>query len=208
MVKSRDRCFIALPRARHRALVVLAMAFPALLAGYLGLRLEIAATRAPAPQGILVLGGGHQRERLAAELGRAHPELPIWVSSGIARARSCPIFRAAGIADERVRRDYSALDTVGNFTTLVGDVAAAEVEHLYVVTNDYHQPRAAAIATVVLGSRGITFTFATYPRPDIPPESGYERARDIIRALGWLLLGGHAPAVSPSTACPPAEANP
>lgn len=159
------------------------------LGGYFQARLAIARNRAPAPEGILVLGGGHQRERLAAELGQQHPELPIWISSGIASARSCRLFQDAGIDSTRVRRDRRAVDTVTNFTSLADDLATAGVEHVYVVTNDYHRSRSAAIATVVLGSRGIAFTFATFPRPDLPPESRRETLRDLARSLLWFFTG-------------------
>lgn len=183
----------------------LLLALPLGLWGYLHLRLAVAAARAPVPEAIFVLGGGHQRERLAAELGRQHPQLPIWISAGIPLARSCEIFRAAGIAPKRVRRDYRATDTVSNFTSLADDLTVAGFEHLYIATNDYHQRRAAAIATVVLGSRGIAFTFVTHPRPDIPPESLAVTVRDVARSWGWLLAGSPSPAAAPSSACPLAE---
>ena len=187
---------------RVSSLLLLAAAM--LVWGYLALRLAVARTRTPAPEIIFVLGGGHQRERLAARLGRQYPELPIWISSGISLARSCEIFRQAGIAPNRVRRDNRATDTVTNFTSLADELAAANFEHVYVVTNDFHRQRAAAIATVVLGSRGIAFTFALYPRPDIPSESPLVAVRDAIRSLGWLLVrDASAPQPAPeSPSCP------
>lgn len=142
----------------------------------------------PSPQAILTLGGRWQRETYTARFALAHPTLPIWISSGLTPDKVLPMFYDLGIADNRLTLDYRAVDTVTNFTTLVADLQVRHIHHIYLITSDFHMARAEAIATIVLGSHGITFT----PVPVIsmePPESGFRIARDMIRSWLWLVIG-------------------
>ena len=54
--------------------------------------------------------------------------------------------------------DGRATDTEKNFTTLVGDFVTQKLHNIYLITSDYHLRRARAIASIVLGSRGIAVT--------------------------------------------------
>ncbi|MCJ2544013.1 YdcF family protein [Thermostichus vulcanus] len=157
------------------------------------IRLGLAASQSPTPQGILMLGGGAGREAFTAEFAQDHPDLPIWVSTGAPPAVARPIFAARNIGPPRLILDYRAVDTLTNFTSLVNDFQAQDIRHLYLITSADHMPRARLIASIVLGSRGIAFT----PVP-IPPntlrdpgsrESLLHIARDGARAYGWLLTG-------------------
>ena len=151
-------------------------------------RLAIAAYRTPQPQAILVLGGGTDREKFATQVAVVEPALEIWVSSGLLPQQAHEIFRAAGIADHRVHLDYRATDTVTNFTTLVPVLKQRRIHHLYLVTSDFHMPRARAIATLVLGSQGITFTPLTVASQK-PPEPVLLTVRDIGRSFLWIVMG-------------------
>jgi len=151
-------------------------------------RLAIAMHQAPRPQAILTLGGDPSREAVAAQLARHYSSLDVWVSTGETRQKSQAIFRAAGIPDDRLHLDYRAIDTVTNFTTLVSDFEQRQIQHVYVVTSDFHMPRAKAIATIVLGSRGITFTPVVVPS-DRPAESSARVLRDVGRAILWMMIG-------------------
>lgn len=142
----------------------------------------------PYPQGILTLGGWTEREEFTAQFGQIHPSLDIWVSTGSPPQRAKPIFQAAGIPKNRLHLDYRAVDTVTNFTTLVQDFQKRQINHLYLITSDYHMRRAKWIATIVLGSRGITFTPIAIPS-DQPQESVFRILRDAIRCLIWLTTG-------------------
>ncbi len=156
--------------------------------GYIPARLAIAQWQSPRPQAILTLGGRSAREAFTADFARLHPELKIWVSSGLLPKDAHRLFRQEGISDERVNLDYRAVDTVTNFTSLVKELERQHIHHVYLITSDYHMPRAQAIATIVLGSHGITFT----PRPvpsTRPPESHFRIARDVARSLVWLVTG-------------------
>jgi uncharacterized SAM-binding protein YcdF (DUF218 family) len=151
-------------------------------------RLSIAHSQAPRPQAILVLGGDEVREEAGAQLAAAYPDLEVWVSTGESFERSTAIFRAAGIDRQRVHLDYQATDTVTNFTTLVPTFQQRRIQHVYLVTSGFHMPRAKAIATLVLGSQGITFTpVATLSRR--PPETLIRILRDSGRSLLWIFTG-------------------
>lgn len=159
-----------------------------LLLLYGPLNLAIAHLLWPQPDDILVLGGHPHREAVAARLALLHPHLHVWASSGLGPELAYPIFHALSISRDRITLDYQAVDTVTNFTTLVKTFRQQHVHHLYLVTSDYHMPRARAIATVILGSHRIAFT--PVPSPSlIPPESPLRIGRDILRSLLWLTTG-------------------
>jgi uncharacterized SAM-binding protein YcdF (DUF218 family) len=155
---------------------------------YVPIRLAIAARQAPHPQAILMLGGRPAREPFTAEFAKTHPHLRIWLSSGLGPLAAKPLFQDAGITDDRVHLDYRAVDTVTNFTTLVDDLAQHNIKHVYLITSDFHMPRSQAIATIVLGSRGIAFTPVTVPSSEAP-ESPIRVCRDVIRSVFWLTTG-------------------
>lgn len=159
-----------------------------LLLSIIPIRIAIAKTCAPFPQAILTLGGGSEREELAARLAQMYPSLEIWVSSGTSPESAHQTFQSAGIANTRVHLDRRAVDTVTNFTSLVKDFKKRHFQHLYVITSDFHMPRAKAVAIFVLGSQGITFTPLSVPS-NKPPESWLLILRDSSRALFWIFTG-------------------
>jgi uncharacterized SAM-binding protein YcdF (DUF218 family) len=160
-------------------------------------RLTLAHLQAPQPQAILMLGGGQNREVFTAQFAQAHPDIPIWVSSGTPIPRARSIFRKANIPDHRLHLDRRATDTVTNFTTLVDDLDTAGIRHLYLITSDHHMARAQAIATLVLGSRGIAFTPVSIPTPNAMPESPLRILRDTGRSILWLTIGRTGSSLKP-----------
>lgn len=156
--------------------------------GFIPARIAIALYQTPFPQAILTLGGDAGREEAAAKLGKWYSSLDIWVSSGIPPEKAREIFQSAGIPNSRVHLDYRAKDTVTNFTTLVTDFRERNIQHLYLVTSDFHMLRAKAIATIVLGSQDIVFTPVIVPSKQ-PPEPWFSILRDICRALLWVFTG-------------------
>ncbi len=173
---------------RYRFLGLISCALMLLLLSFIPVRLAIAYDQSPHPQAILTLGGGAERETFAAQLAQTDSSLEIWVSSGTVPENAMAIFRAAGIPDARVHLDYRALDTVTNFTTLVAQFKSRNIQHLYLITSDFHMPRAKAIATIVLGSQGIAFTAVSVPSNQ-PAESKIRILRDSCRALLWIIIG-------------------
>jgi uncharacterized SAM-binding protein YcdF (DUF218 family) len=150
------------------------------------MRLALARQQAPEPEIILILGGGADREHFAAKFAQQRPHLKIWVSTGSAQANE--IFQAAGIDQSRVYLDCRATDTVTNFTTVVPDFKQRGIQHVYVLTSDFHLPRSSAIANIVFGSQGIAYTPVSIPS-NRSPESKLRIARDIGRSIVWLLTG-------------------
>lgn len=177
-------------RQLKRYLILASITFFLTLVLFIPVRLAIAFHQASQPQAILMLGGTAlgERETFTAEFARWYPSLNIWVSSGLAPNKTRQIFRASGIPDSRLYLDYRAIDTVTNFTTLVGDFKQQQIHHIYLITSQEHIPRARAIATIILGSQGIAFTSLAVPSNQ-PEESILTIIRDIARALLWVFTG-------------------
>ncbi|WP_346289335.1 YdcF family protein [Sphaerothrix gracilis] len=140
------------------------------------------------PQVALVLGGSTEREFFAAEFAQSHPELEVWVSSGSNPEYAEWVFAEAKIDRDRVRLDYEAVDTVTNFTSLVDDLAAADISSIYLITSDYHMRRARIIGQIVLGSRGIHFEPIAVPSEG-ESETLVRSLRDGARAVLWIFTG-------------------
>lgn len=140
------------------------------------------------PQALLVLGGAIEREEFAAEFASIHTELEIWVSGGSNIEYAEWIFDRAGIDRARVHLDYSAVDTVTNFTTLVDRLRSRKITSVYLVTSDDHMRRACIIGEIVLGSRGIGFKPLSVPSGR-SPEPIEKAIRDGARAVFWLATG-------------------
>jgi uncharacterized SAM-binding protein YcdF (DUF218 family) len=159
-----------------------------MLLSIIPIRLAVAYYQAPLPQAILTLGGGSDREKFTALFAQTHPSLEIWVSSGTPTKTAHEIFQAVGISNTRVHIDRCAVDTVTNFTSLIQDFKNRNFQHLYLITSDFHMSRAKAIATFILGSRGIAFTPVSVPS-NKPSESWFHILRDSGRAILWIVTG-------------------
>lgn len=160
-------------------------------------RLIASASQSPRPEAILVLGGGTTREFTAAQLAAQNPDLDVWVSGGLEPAQVKKIFSAQNVGLTRVNLDYSATDTVTNFTTLVTELQSQNIRHIYLVTSDFHMPRSKAIAFWVFGSRGIAYT----PVPvssGRSPEPYHKIVRDVARSWLWLATGRTGSSLDPN----------
>ncbi|CAN1212823.1 YdcF family protein [Tumidithrix helvetica PCC 7403] len=140
------------------------------------------------PQAILVLGGSPSREKFAAQFALKHPNLPIFVSSGSPEEYAKYVFDQAGVPRNRIHLDYRAVDTVTNFTTMVDALRDRNVTNVYLITSDFHMPRAEVIGNIVLGSRGIKIHPISIPssRQD---EAPVKSLRDGFRSVVWLFTG-------------------
>ncbi|BBD57379.1 hypothetical protein NIES2109_01450 [Nostoc sp. HK-01] len=153
------------------------------------IKLAITHYQTPKPQAILTLGGGSNREEFTALFAQYYPDMKIWVSSGKPLHKARAIFHTAGIADSRLYLDYRAKDTVTNFTTLVDAFHQQQIQHLFLITSEFHMPRAKAIATIILGSRGIAFTPIPVQSQPTELESVLRIFRDVARSLLWIITG-------------------
>ncbi|MGC1396752.1 MAG: YdcF family protein [Coleofasciculaceae cyanobacterium] len=168
-----------------------------LLLSFIPVRLAIAYLQSPNPQAILTLGGGGDREPYTAHFAKNFPDLPIWVSSGQSPDLARQIFRSVGVPDTQVHFDRRAVDTVTNFTSLVADLKSQNIDHIYLITSDFHIRRAKAIAFLVLGSRGIAFTPVAIPTQQ-PHETWTRVLRDFGRAFLWLFTGRTGASLNPN----------
>lgn len=166
------------------------------MSSFIGLKIHQTRQAAPQPQAILMLGGDFEREPYTAQFARSHEDLPVWVSSGMPQPKSRQIFAAAGVSPQRLYLDDRAVDTVTNFTTLVADLKKQQIQHVYLLTSDFHMRRASAIATVVLGSQGIIFTPIPIPSNQAS-ESWWRVARDGSRAVLWMFTGRTGASLNP-----------
>lgn len=160
----------------------------ALYLAMIPVRLREVRSRVPVPQAIFVLGGGRDREVAAARLAVQHPELEVWVSSGSDAEVVTGIFRRAGVASDRLHLDYRASDTVTNFTTMAEFFQQRKIEHIYLLTSDFHMRRARAVAFLVFGSCRIVCTPIMISSNE-QTETGFHVVRDIVRAFIWLFIG-------------------
>jgi hypothetical protein len=163
------------------------------------IRIGITLSRVPNPTAMLVLGGSPDRMVFAAALAQtpAHQALPIWVSICPSTLRlDQRTFAQANVAPHRLRFDQRATDTLTNFTSLVDDLVQQQHWHLQLMTSDYHMARARAIATLVLGSRGIVVTPIAVPSQK-PPETLWHIGRDCGRSLLWLVTGKTGAGLNP-----------
>ena len=141
------------------------------------------------PQRILVLGGDADRERIGLRLAR-RMNLPLVVSGGTNPDYAQWLMQHEGLPEDRVRLDYRARDTLGNFTSLVDELQRDGVHHLLLVTSEDHLPRAMAVGAIVAGSRGIRLTGVPVScRPRCREESLGKRFGDGLRAFAWVLTG-------------------
>ncbi len=140
------------------------------------------------PQAILVLGGSPSREKFAAKFALQHPQLPIFVSSGSPEEYAQYVFDNAGVNRDRIHLDYRAVDTVTNFTVMVNELQERNITDVYVLTSDFHMPRALVIGKIVLGSKGIQMHPVTIPS-EIKSENPAKSLRDGLRSVFWLVTG-------------------
>lgn len=176
-------------KIKHR-LVWLILAIALSLFSIIPVKIAIAFQQTPVPQAIFVLGGDSQRMEFAAQFWRSHQHLDIWVSDCASNLNyDRLIFQQFGVPDERLRLDGRATDTVTNFTTLSEDFVENKIQHIYLITSDYHMRRAKAIASIVLGSEGIVVTPLAVPSSGVMSESMVRVLRDCGRSLLWFFSG-------------------
>ena len=140
------------------------------------------------PQAIFILGGEEEREIFGAKFARAHPRLPVWISSGAPPSYAKKVFKKAGVSADNLHLDYRAIDTVTNFTTQVDRFKSKGITSVYLVTSDDHLSRARIIGEIVFGSQGIKIKPITF-ESGRDSEPIQKTVRDSFRSLFWLITG-------------------
>jgi uncharacterized SAM-binding protein YcdF (DUF218 family) len=169
-----------------------------LIISIIPVRLAITFHEVPMPQAIFVLGGSLSRMEFAGRFWQSHSNLDIWVSdeaSYIEERRR--FFQKFGVPNRQLRLDGRATDTVTNFTTLVDDFKKQNLQHIYLITSDYHMRRSMAIATIVLGSRGIVVKPLAVPSTGERKENLARVLRDCGRSVLWVLSGKSGASFNP-----------
>jgi uncharacterized SAM-binding protein YcdF (DUF218 family) len=156
--------------------------------GIIPLKIAVTQYQVPQAQAILVLGGNPSREAFTAQFVQRHPNLPVWLSSGMEESDAKALFEQAGEIIPPIHVDRQAVDTVTNFTTLVGEFKQRKIRHLFLITSDYHIARARLISSIVFGSNAIVLTPISVPSSR-PAESPIKACRDFLRSLIWLYTG-------------------
>lgn len=176
---------------------------------------------------VLVLGGEPWRDELGAKLamGLQGEDSFVFMSSG--HYKMVSDFDAAdpnnphrdrfagvnfGTLCRRMVYDREAIDTLANFTTFLEEVRSRggcrsnatglPAIDVLVVTSSYHLKRARRIAAVLLGCRGLSFSFVlAEPAGALAEAQGIllekrtasetelRAIRDVLRAALWLLTG-------------------
>jgi uncharacterized SAM-binding protein YcdF (DUF218 family) len=147
---------------------------------------------------MFVLRDAVERMRFAAQFWQSRQNLDIWVSDFTWELDADrQIFLQYGVPDAKLHLDGRATDTVTNFTTLAEDFANQRLQHIYLITSDYHMRRARAIATIVLGSQGIVVTPVAVASQNQPSESLVRVLRDCGRSFLWIFFGRTGSTLNP-----------
>jgi len=159
-----------------------------------GRNLQRAKKADPTPQAVLVLGGEVERELEAARFMQQpeNAKLHMWVSSGHLQ----PYNEVWTPIADRMHVDWRGVCTVTNFSTLQQDISQHGVNHIYIITSQYHMRRAewVAFCIMTLGA-GIRVTPHAINDPVYVPEhtkrreTNFRVARDVLRCFVWLLMG-------------------
>ena len=132
---------------------------------------------------IMELGGNPNRLQKVIELAAQYPDAPIVISSEAPADQVIAIMDGAGISRSRWTLDYTAWDTVTNFTCTLPLLRKLNTTKVLVVTDGFHMKRSMRIATAVYFKNGI--------EPVAEPSSPVDHNEDphLVRvdtARAWL----------------------
>jgi uncharacterized SAM-binding protein YcdF (DUF218 family) len=114
---------------------------------------------------ILELGGNSTtRMPKTIELAQAMPEAFVLISSEGEPSYCLSALKTGGIDPDRFYLDFTAWDTVTNFTCTIRRIQSLGCKELYIVTDGFHMLRALSVATAVYFKTGIKLR----PKPATP----------------------------------------
>lgn len=140
--------------------------------------------------GFLVLGGSIQREIYTAQLLQQFPDIPVLISHGSPEPCIWLIFERENAPRDRVWLENCADSTFENFYFSVPILRQWGVRHAKLITSQTHLPRAAWLAKIHLGMRGIWVETKVAPEQGIPgnQEHWLKTSLDVLRSLAWGLI--------------------
>jgi len=141
---------------------------------------------------IIELGGNPSRIHRVIELAKQNQSAKIVISSETLPDFVVGLLRGAGISNDRFVFDFTAWDTVTNFTKTVKMICDLKPKKLYIVTDKFHMRRSMVIANAIYFLRGIALIPESYygsePHQAESDELvNYDRWRSWVwRITGWL----------------------
>lgn len=136
----------------------------------------------------VILGGSKTREQ-AALAHAARWSLPTWVSGPAlsdSELRECAIQN--DMDPELLVVDFSALDTIGNFTSTLPSILRAGIKEVTVLTSASHVSRSCAIARIVSWRYSLCYSVIAIEN-DLNCESLLKVVIDAMRAMLWCITG-------------------
>jgi len=135
---------------------------------------------------ILHLGGNLNRTYKAVEIAKQFPLAKIIVSSEGGINQVLDIYKEQGITQDRIDTDFTAWDTVTNFTETKAKINLCQPKKLYVVTDKFHMRRSMAIAKICYIDSPVEAIpcNSLYNSPDIK-ESTQLVLYDAMRTATW-----------------------
>ena len=140
-------------------------------------------------EAILHLGGHFNRIETTLKLAKEHPNALIVFSGEDYPEKIIEKLKENKIEKSRFILDYAAWDTLTNFTTTIDIFKQHQIDTIYLVTDQYHMPRAGAIGFFVYLFRGVKIIECQYNRDSDATESLNLVFTDILRALLWRFTG-------------------
>jgi uncharacterized SAM-binding protein YcdF (DUF218 family) len=137
---------------------------------------------------IMELGGNPNRLQKVIELAAQYPDAPIVLSSEGPAQQVIAIMDGAGISRSRWTLDYTAWDTVTNFTCTLPLLRKLNTDKVLVVTDGFHMKRSMRIANAVYFDNGIE-PVAEPSSPVDHKESRKLVLGDTARAWLWRFTG-------------------
>jgi hypothetical protein len=137
-----------------------------------------------------VLGGSIRREIHVAQLLQQSPHMPVLISQGSPEPCIWIIFEREDAPRDRVWLENCADSTFDNFWFGVPILKQWDVRHVKLITSQTHLPRAAWLAKIHLGARGIWVETEVAPERGIPGNQEFwlKTSLDITRSLAWALI--------------------
>jgi len=137
-----------------------------------------------------VLGGSIRREIYVAQLLTRSPQIPVLISHGSPEPCIWIIFERENAPRDRVWLENCADNTFENFFFGVPILQQWQARHVKLITSQTHLPRAAWLAKIHLGARGIWVDTEIAPEQGIPgnQEHWLKTSLDVTRSLAWALI--------------------
>jgi len=134
---------------------------------------------------ILHLGGNLDRTYKAAEIAKQLPLTKIIVSSEGGINQVLDIYKKEGITQDQLDLDFTAWDTVTNFTETKAKIKLYRPKKLYVVTNQFHMLRSMVIANICYFNNNLEIIPCNVPNFSDRKESISLILGDAVRAGIW-----------------------